>query len=247
MTNIVELILSYRKTHSEEVLKKILDSLFPMMLKRLKKIPKKDQEDILQEFKMGLYSLILKFEFQPKEIDSDLFNSENKNRLLNNDTFEETVMEIFHNPYILCFLKTDHTNFWCAFESEEGYRLFTESFFRFNAQNQFLSVLNQRLNSIVADFFRKNENYFKYEKRILNRKNGHGQEFLYQLKDKQKEVISFLELGFSQEDAQFLSLFISGSKINSQAEVAYQLGISQQSVSKKMKQIYEKYKFFFEK
>ena len=49
MENLIELVMQYQKTNAETTLKTILQRLYPMMRKQLKKVNITFQEDLLQE------------------------------------------------------------------------------------------------------------------------------------------------------------------------------------------------------
>ena len=61
MENLIELVMQYQKTNAETTLKTILQRLYPMMRKQLKKVNLTFQEDLLQEMIIFTYSTIQKF------------------------------------------------------------------------------------------------------------------------------------------------------------------------------------------
>ena len=61
MENLIELVMQYQKTNAETTLKTILQRLYPMMRKQLKKVNLTFQEDLLQEMIIFTYLTIQKF------------------------------------------------------------------------------------------------------------------------------------------------------------------------------------------
>ncbi|MDE7100314.1 MAG: hypothetical protein K2O05_00495, partial [Anaeroplasmataceae bacterium] len=129
-----------------------------------------------------------------------------------------------------------------AFFSKNDYLVLNNLFMKFNVQNQFISILQKRYSSIIASFYRKNANYIAYEMKILNRKDENGKERLEEIEAPIIQPTYLLEqYGFSNEELIFLNLFIDKHRLLTQKEVSEKLNVTQQYVSKKLREIKKKY------
>lgn len=242
MYEIVDWILEYQRTEQEKELEKILTHIHAFIFKTSKKVDSRFREDIIQELRMGAISVVKKIRIEKREIDSAFFSIENFNILKEHHFSLETISNLFPIPYLIEFLKnSDIYLFQNAFMGEDYYHLLNAEFNKFNAQNQFFSILKKRFHSIIASFYRNNGNFISLEINLLNRCNHKGKEWVEELEAPIAPVFSFEALGFSTNDALFLKLFIEEHRVLTQYEVSKKLGVSQQYVSKKISMIKKKY------
>ncbi len=229
MYEIASLILEYKESHSESILSQIFTILKPVILKYSKKVSTLYQEDILQELMMGTLSIIQQMKIQVPEIDKEIFNDAGNQ---NNSS----------KRYYSNFIKEVEKNQLMQISSEENFQEMKDLYTKFCIRNQFYYLLKRRYNSIISTFYRENSNYFYYEIRILNLVEDSGIEKIEQLASAENQKCDFELYGISKKDALFLNFFIDGNCILSQQEVADKLGVSQQSISKRLKGLRKKYK-----
>ena len=154
--------------------------------------------------------------------------------------------KIFNNKYIKNFIDETGIDFLeKVFLNNEFYESFIKTFIKFNFRNQFFYLLEKRFDTVIAGFYRKNADYFSKEQAILNRETDEGDEYIDLIPDSTQNKISFEKLGIAKKDIEFLNLFIDGDKVYSQTEVAKRLGTSQQYISKRIREIRDKYKNIF--
>lgn len=115
----------------------------------------------------------------------------------------------------------------------------------YNNQNQFIDYILKRLYSTYIDFSK-----CKYCKDFsntisLNSVNNEGEELINKIFDNNfyKEQTKFDLMDLSKKELMFLNYFIENGIQLSEQEVAKKLGISQQAVNKKKKQIIKKYEY----
>lgn len=243
MLKIVDLILYYKNSHNEKTAEEIIKIILPMITNKAKLVRSDYREDIIQDLKMNVFSVIELAIYKKIELPESLFIKDNLCLLETNNFSEETLNQVFKNKYIKNFIKEAGTDILKnAFISKKGYIKFKNNFEKFNFRNQFFNILSKRFDSVLATFYRNNMSYFTKEKIILNKLTEEGNEFIDFIPDNSPKKVSFEQLGMSKKDIEFLKLFIDGDKVYSQTEVAKILGTSQQYISKKIKEIRNKYK-----
>ncbi len=243
MLKIVDLILYYKNSHNEKTAEEIIKIILPMITNKAKLVRSDYREDIIQDLKMNVFSVIELAIYKKIELPESLFIKDNLCLLETNNFSEETLNQVFKNKYIKNFIKEVGTDILKnAFISKKGYIKFKNNFEKFNFRNQFFNILSKRFDSVLATFYRNNMSYFTKEKIILNKLTEEGNEFIDFIPDNSPKKVSFEQLGMSKKDIEFLKLFIDGDKVYSQTEVAKILGTSQQYISKKIKEIRNKYK-----
>lgn len=246
MLRIVDLILEYKETRSEKSAKEILNIILPMIMNKSKNIRPDYKEDVIQDLKMNLFSVIDFAVLKDVILPIEWFNKENLCYLQQEKYSKEALIKIFKNIYIKNFIDEVGIKFLeNAFMNKESYNLFKNTFIKFNFRNQFFNILEKRFESVIAGFFRKNAEYFAKEQIILNRETDEGNEYIDLIPDSSQRKISFEELGMARKDIDFLNLFIDGDKVYSQTDVAKKLGTTQQYISKRIRAIREKYKHLF--
>ncbi len=228
MYEIASLILEYKENQSEAILAQIYAILKPLILKYSKKVSVLYQEDILQELMMGTLSIIQQMKIQVPEIEKEAFMDIENQKNPSKKYYSNFVQEV-EQHHLMHLLFADN------------YQKITELFHKFCIRNQFYYLLEQRYRSIIATFYRENSNYFYYEIRILNVVEDSGLERIDRLVSLEHQKYDFERYGITEKDALFLKLFIDGNCILSQKEVAKKLGVSQQSISKRLKGLRKKY------
>ncbi len=229
MYEIASLILEYKENQSEMILAQIYSILKPLILKYSKKVSVLYQEDILQELMMGTFSIIQQMKIQVPEIDKETFRDIVNQKNSSKKYYSNFIQEVEQHQLMHLLLA-------------DNFQEITELFHKFCIRNQFYYLLEQRYHSIIATFYRENSNYFYYEIRILNVVEDSGIEKIEQLASSETQKCDFELYGISKKDASFLKFFIDGNCILSQQEVADKLGVSQQSISKRLKGLRKKYK-----
>lgn len=230
MYEIASLILEYKENQSEVILDQIFTLLQPMILKYSKKVSVLYQEDILQELMMGALSIIEQMKIQVPELDQETFMNIVNQNISSKKYYSSFIQEVEKDQLIDLLLP-------------ENFQEVKELYKKFCIRNQFYHILEQRFTSIISTFYRENSKYFYYEIRILNLVEDHGIERIDQLVSLETQNYDFELYGIEEKDASFLKLFIDGNCLLSQKEVADKLGVSQQSISKKLKSLRKKYKF----
>lgn len=243
MLKIVDLILEYKTSHIERTAEEIMNIVLPMIMNKVKLIRADYREDVIQDLKMSLFSIINIAVFKDADILESLFSKDNLTLLKLNNFSNEIRIKLFNNKYLKNFIDESGIEVLeNAFIDESGYMKFKIDFAKFNFRNQFFSLIEKRFDSVLATFYRNNMDYFTKEKMKLNRLTTDGDEFIEFVPDNSRKKINFEKLGISKKDIEFLNLFIDGDRIYSQTEVAKILGTSQQYISKRIKEIRNKYK-----
>lgn len=246
MLRIVDLIIDYKNSHSEKSAEGILEIILPMIMNKAKPIRPDYKEDVIQDLKTSLFSVINIAIYKDIDLPITLFTQSNLNFIKIHNYSLDSLNQIFKNKYIKNFIDESGTEILdAAFEDKNSYLLFKTNFSKFCFRNQFFNILEKRFDSVIAMFYRKNMDYFSKEQTILNRETEAGEEFIDLVPDNTQKKISFEKLGISKKDIEFLNMFIDGDKVYSQTEVAKRLGTSQQYISKRIKEIRDKYKYLF--
>lgn len=246
MLKIVDLILDYKSTHKEKSAEAILNIVMPMIMSKVKPIRVDYKEDVIQDLKTNLFSVINIAIYKNVELPISLFNTDNLRFLKSRDYSVEAIVSVFNNKYIKNYIDEAGIDILeGAFENEEKYQEFIINFSKFSFRNQFFNILDKRFDSVIAAFYRNNIDYLTKEQMKLNRETDEGDEYIDLIPDNSQQKISLEKLGFSKKDIDFLNLFIDGDKVYSQTEVAKMLGTSQQYISKRIKEIRKKYKYLF--
>ncbi len=246
MLKIVELIIEYKETRSEKSASEIIKIILPMINNKVKNIRLDYREDVIQELKMNLFSIIEIAVFKDIDFPIELFTINNLIYLQQENFSPQALIKIFNNKYIKNFIDETGIDFLeKVFLNHDYYANFIETFIKFNFRNQFFYLLEKRFDTVIAGFYRKNADYFSKEQAILNRETDEGDEYIDLIPDSTQNKISFEKLGIAKKDIEFLNLFINGDKVYSQTEVAKRLGTSQQYISKRIREIRDKYKNIF--
>lgn len=246
MLKIVDLILEYKTSHSERSAEEIMNIVLPMIMNKVKLIRADYREDVIQDLKMSLFSIVNIAVFKDANIPESLFCKDKLSFLRINNFSSESLMKLFNNKYIKNFIDESGIEVLeNAFVDENGYIKFKSNFAKFNFRNQFFNLLEKRFESVLASFYRNNMDYLTKEQTILNRFTEEGDEYIDLIPDNSPKKIDFEKLGMSKKDIEFLNLFIDGNKVYSQTEVAKMLGTSQQYISKRIREIRDKYKGSF--
>ncbi len=243
MYEIIDWIRGFRQTSNEMYLEKILNQLEVFILKTAKKVDSLYREDIIQELRIGTVDIIQKIKLYTNQVDYFYFTQTNLKKLRNAQFSFDSIQTIFPVPYFSSFIHEVGIDLLKkAFFSKNDYSILNNLFIKFNAQNQFISILQKRYSSIIAGFYRKNGNYLALEMKILNRKDENGKERLEEI---EAPIIyptyALDQYGFSEEEITFLNLFIDKHRVLTQKEVAEKINVTQQYVSKKLNQIKKKY------
>ncbi len=243
MYEIIDWIIEFRQTKKESYLERILDQVEAFILKTTKKVEPMFREDIIQELRIGTVDIIQKIKLYSNPVDYFYFTKMNFKKLCNAQFSFDSIQTIFHVPYFSSFIHEVGIELLRkAFFSKNDYIVLNNLFMKFNAQNQFISILKKRFSSIIAGFYRKNSNYLTFEMKILNRKDENGKERLEEIEAPVLHPSSILDqYGFTEEELSFLKLFIDNHRILTQQEVSIKLDVTQQYVSKKLKEIKKKY------
>nr|MDE6655880.1 hypothetical protein [Anaeroplasmataceae bacterium] len=195
------------------------------------------------ELRIGTVDIIKKIKLYSNPVDYFYFTKANFLLLSEAHFSFDSIQAIFPVPYFSSFIhEVGIEPLKKAFISKNNYIILNNLFMKFNAQNQFISILKKRYSSILAGFYRKNSNYLVLEMKILNRKNEKGKERLEEIEAPIVHPSSVLDqYGFTEEELAFLRLFIDDYRILTQQEVSLKLDVTQQYVSKKLNEIKKKY------
>lgn len=243
MYEIMDWIIEFRKTQKEIYLEKILKQVEVFILKTAKKVDSLYREDVIQELRIGTIDVIKKIKINVNQVDYFYFNKFNFKRLNRRGFSFDSIESIFPIAYFSSFIhEVGIEVLKKAFFSKSDYLVLNNLFMKFNVQNQFISILQKRYSSIIASFYRKNANYITLEMKILNRKDENGKERIEEIEAPIVKPIHLLEqYGFSEEELIFLNLFIDKHRLLTQKEVSEKLNVTQQYVSKKLREIKKKY------
>lgn len=244
MYEIMDWIIKYQKTKEENDLGRIVKRLEPLIYSTSLKVAAPYREDLIQELKMGIVNIIQTFKVSKKELDVSLFCYNNLFLLEEQHFSSKSIYSLFSDSYFISFLREfGLEKFKISFICLKKRTNLIANFSKFNAQNQFFSILQKRFSSILSGFYRKNSKSFFSEIRSLNTINDKGRERIEEIEAPSLKRVSLLDqLDFSINDINFLKLFIEDNNLLTQLEVANKLGVSQQYVSKKLKEIKVKYK-----
>ncbi|MDE5565400.1 MAG: hypothetical protein K2I77_00270 [Anaeroplasmataceae bacterium] len=210
MYEIMDWIIEFRETKKELYLEKILKQVEVFILKTAKKVDPLYREDVIQELRIGTVDIVKKIKINFNQVEYFYFNKFNFKKLNRSGFSFDSIKSIFTIPYFSSFIhEVGIDALKKAFFSKNDYLVLNNLFMKFNAQNQFISILQKRYSSIIASFYRKNANYIAYEMKILNRKDENGKERLEEIEAPIVHPTYLLEqYGFSNEELIFLNLFI---------------------------------------
>lgn len=230
MNKIIKQVLKYQQNKEEYDFEKIVKALKWKIQYYCKKVPHYYREDVKQELLMNLYQAVTFFKFKEFMIPKEIFNDKSVDKNANHFYFNQ-------------FLKKYEKNFFeIVCENQDIRKKLIFEYTLYCNERQFNSYINRGFDFVVNNFLRKNV-YKNNEIISLNSVLENNQELIETIIDKKYTDISIFEkYEISYSDKEFLEHFIQKGKILSEMEVAKELGISQQAVSKRRKKIIENYK-----
>lgn len=240
----IKLVIEYQETKSDLVFEEIVKEFNNLIKFHLKNINHKYIKDVRQEMLMSLYNLVNnRFKVNKNiKINDEFFKLENF-KLLEKYHFDN-VDKISNYPFVKKFINKYGTELIKeSFYNEEKKKLFLLEYMLFCNENQFTYYLNKTLNTIKNNFFRNFATDNKYIVKSLNEESLENIE-LIDLKayESLNSISIFDKYEMNDEDLEFILSFLDKGRKLSEKEVAAKYNISQQSVSKKLKKIKEKYK-----
>lgn len=239
-TDLILLIYVYRKERNDYNFNKILYKLSPLIKRYLKKIPNEDKEDIRQELLAIVYEKVINANITYTYLSKSLFTTKNL-RLLKKENYSlESFIKHFKNKYVYYFInKYGVSNFEETFSNKNTRRKFINDFAIEGAKNKFYKLLKISFNSVIVNYYREKEIWSNILS--LNNTNEINVEYIniiYQ-KDNNHEINWKI---FDIQDKEFLFKCFNDKRVLTQLEIAKELNITQQAVSKRFKKIREKYK-----
>lgn len=243
MYEIADLILEYKTTTSNHSLQKILDMLTPFIRAKANKVHPFYREDVIQELRLGTVTVIHHLNILTPALDDNLFHQNINYLFLTQKNFSaESIQTIFPYPYFVSFLKETGVQILRdAFLTQNTVPI-QNLFLKFNLRNQFFHILEKKYTSVLCSFYRKFSSSIALESRSLNMKNDRGVEYIEEVKSSYSSFkINLEKYGIQKEDAEFIMLFLDGTKILTQEKVSKLLGTTQQNISKKVITLRKKY------
>lgn len=237
-TTLVDLINDYKKVSNDFNFNKIIVKLNPLINEYLVKIPNTDRNDIKQEFLVEIFKKISNSNIHYLYLNKSLFTYKNYKVIEQSNFSKKTINIVFNNKYVYNILKK-----YCKSEIKDIFinkfkrDEFIKMFANYSANNSFYKLIKISFRSIIAKYYRKKRNDII----SLNNINKQNIEYINIISNANKEYYFDWEI-FDKEDREFLLKFIDGNKMLSQADLAKELNITQQAVSKKIVKIREKYK-----
>ncbi len=237
-TTLVDLINDYKKVSNDFYFNKIIVKLNPLINEYLVKIPNTDRNDIKQEFLVEIFKKISNSNIHYLYLNKSLFTYKNYKVIEQSNFSKKTINIVFNNKYVYNILKK-----YCKSEIKDIFinkfkrDEFIKMFANYSANNSFYKLIKISFRSIIAKYYRKKRNDII----SLNNINKQNIEYINIISNANKEYYFDWEI-FDKEDREFLLKFIDGNKMLSQADLAKELNITQQAVSKKIVKIREKYK-----
>lgn len=237
-TTLIDLINDYKKVSNDFYFNKIIVKLNPLINEYLVKIPNTDRNDIKQEFLVEIFKKISNSNIHYLYLNKSLFTYKNYKVIEQSNFSKKTINIVFNNKYVYNILKK-----YCESEIKDIFinkfkrDEFIKMFANYSANNSFYKLIKISFRSIIAKYYRKKRNDII----SLNNINKQNIEYINIISNANKEYYFDWEI-FDKEDREFLLKFIDGNKMLSQADLAKELNITQQAVSKKIVKIREKYK-----
>ena len=237
-TTLVDLINDYKKVSNDFYFNKIIVKLNPLINEYLVKILNTDRNDIKQEFLVEIFKKISNSNIHYLYLNKSLFTYKNYKVIEQSNFSKKTINIVFNNKYVYNILKK-----YCKSEIKDIFinkfkrDEFIKMFANYSANNSFYKLIKISFRSIIAKYYRKKRNNII----SLNNINKQNIEYINIISNANKEYYFDWEI-FDKEDREFLLKFIDGNKMLSQADLAKELNITQQAVSKKIVKIREKYK-----
>ena len=237
MNTLIKKVLEYQKNKNEIVFEEIINILTPVINIYVLKIDRIYAEDLKQELLLSIYTSLLKFKHERKEITINLKLSEIKN------IYDEIIKHEYYDSFKVKFFEF---KFLDISKTNNIVKLINE-FYLFCNQNQFKKYINKVLNNKLIDFIRKHKIDKELKIISLNKVNDYdGEELLDKIADT-TSLKNYSEIDYSlltNEEIEFLNLFYKDNKNLTELEVANILDISQQAVSKRLIKIKNKLKKF---
>lgn len=238
MNEIIKYVKIYQKTKDDKIFKKLIDLLNGKIKCYIRKVPHFYKEDVYQEMLMGLYQVVITFKM--KKIDSSyIFTSENyKLAMKTKLKYVDFIMKLnYGKEFIRSIEKLEN-----PFKNIEMQKEFMYEYELFCNERQFKSCVSKRCHLTYCYFVRRHQYEFEMKTISLNTMNEYNLELLNLIEDKSNQESYLDHLDLTIEEQEFLKHFIQKGKILTEMEVAEELGISQQVVSKRRKKIIENYK-----
>lgn len=241
MNTRIKLLVKYQLTKSDRIFKKIVEEFKPLINHYLKKIPKLYQEDIYQEMLIVLNNIIINhFKINKNiKIKEDLFTIDNLNLLKANNF--KNVNTIFQNPYLNKFISIyKEEQLELAFYNTLERKKLIKEFMYYCNERQFTYYINKTFMNMVNKVLKEENSQVN----SLNKKVKDGTELL-DLQEDQSSIQNnslFDKYKMSDNDLNFILSFIEKGRVLTQKEVAKKYKVSQQQISKRVKEIKNKYK-----
>lgn len=238
--NLVDLILEYQKHKDDIHFNAIIKKLYYIMSKYLERIPENDKNEVKQELLIRIHNMASTVKINFYYIDSKYFTMANLKVLINNKFSKSIFEKTFNDNYIYQFVhKYGIDNFMEVFSSYKLLNKFIESFAYYNMNNKIYYLIKLKFKSAIAEYY-KTKNIMKDTLPLS--------EFISKI-DEYAYIAPIFSVTskydwslIDTKDALFLSKCIKNNRLLTQVEIAEELNISQQAVSKRFKKIKEKYK-----
>lgn len=243
MNELIKLVLSFKQSKSDYVFQRIIHLLKGIVINKIKNINQTDKEDVQQTLYIGIYNTITEFIFNPDTtLNISAFTEENL-KLLKEKEFSNA-NEIMNAPYLSSFIKKYGTDLLSeAFLDENKAKTFIDEFVLYSNENQLIGLIMLTFKYSLFDYNKILKKRDKYPTISLNALSDEDTEFidLIGAEDPNLSSETIEKYNFEKKDADFLSAFIEGNDLLTEAEVGKKLGISQQAVHKRKMAIKKKY------
>lgn len=231
MNDIIKLVIKYKNQNNDLYFEEIINKFKPLISFYIKKVSLFYRDDLYQEILITIYKIIMNFQI----------NNFNEDLLLD-FLLDKNIKDLSNKEikYILQFIN----NYKKDSISSENKEMIIKEFNLFNNQNQFILNIKKGILSTYINYI--NSTYFKYSKNKvsinkLSDLNDEGLDFIIDDSTIYKSTL-LDNLNLNKSEISFINAFIERGQVLSEKEVGKKLGISQQCVNKRKKQIIEKYK-----
>jgi len=219
--NIIDLYSKFNNNSivQDQLFEEIIQEINPIITNELKAIPHFLRDDMKQEVMLKIFKI---FKEQKYKLKLDKLS-------INNQSLKKFISESKENEKL----------YQESFLSNEKYNLFINSYIKYAANIKLCAYVKRAIRNCKIDYLKK---YYREKFISLNEIND-GTEMIDLIEDEKQSKLDYHFLSLlPKDDIAFLKLFLQNNSVLSQSEVAKKMNVSQQYVSKRLKQIIEKIK-----
>ena len=227
MNKLIKLLIKYQETNDEVYLEKIIKMFDRLINKYVSRVEPDNKEDIKQILIIKIYNVIKNFHLNNK------YYKDNNSIIVLKINDKECLLDIsyldgFNNKYGSNLIDE-------AFLSEKSLLDFITEYVLFNNENQLTRYLEKTFNNVILKYYKEKNKQININY-SLNEINEYGEEYINLIIDQNSKLVYKINV-LDETESVILDLLM---KKYTQKEIGKILGMSQQAVNKRKKQIIKK-------